>query len=1222
MHQSSPVFSRFFALRAALAVLAAVCIAPTAPALPLRAPQPPVLAPQPAFVPDNAALAAVTSEKFPDADYVIVDTITRTRYAADGSSATLDTTLYKVLTEKGRRQLRTRSFNYNTFYENFKIASARILKPDAAPLVVDIAANSKEMVDRSSMGANIYDPDNKVVALTFPALEIGDAVEVTIEKTVKRSYMANTFFDWQTLESDSPILHLVYEVSGPAARPLKAIALLGKVRDTVQHTTRTDGTDTVHRWEARDVPQAFPEPAMPGLDSCGQRLRISTAATWEEVSKWYWDISEPHLKSTPAIDAKARELAADGTDDADKIRRIFRFVSQEIRYMGLTLEKDAPGFEPHDVKLTFENRYGVCRDKAALLVTMLRSAGFEAYPVLMMVGPLLDNEVPTPYFNHAITAVRHKDGTYQLMDTTNEHTADLLPAYLFNKSYLLSHPQGDTLRVSPVAPPEQNMLTGDTRLTLDASGDAKGEVTLDFAGINDNAFRAHLVRQKPEDTRRLFEAVVKDVVTGGTLTTLDVSPSNMQDTAKPIRIKIGFTAKNFFASTGTLLPTPLFAEKLAIASRILGNGTGLEKRRFPLDIPITCGFRETLTIGLPPTIGATLALPANETIEAPALRYTRQFARQGDTLSGTIELKLTAPRVEPDAYARLKTALKDTEYASRQYPVFARREATRTPDVRVVHRTQTVDVQDAHSWKILITEKRLVNTYAGKKDSGEIKIDYNPVWDTVTLVAAKVTLADGTERTVKPEEINQMDASWVATAPRYPAGKTLIVSLPGVEAGALVEYTIEHIVKDRPFFFLGKSFYSYDVVEKEDYTLNVPENLPLFTHTLADVGQNIIPAKTAQGAQNWQVRDAHYGNAQKENALPPAVGFIPHLYAGTLDSPRPFAEQVRAVAAPLLKPSAAIKAKADELLRGVTDGTDKIRILRDFVAKNIRLDGPNFTQLPLACLTAPEKTLADAYGNEADRALLLASLLTAANLHPQLLLTSSSPDTAFHWAGSPAPLPAGLFNRVIVSVPNGTDTLYLDQLSQYAALGTTALEGAQAISLTDIGAVFTLAPAADKRTRDTAEFRLTIEENGDAEIAVEQTFSGDNFEGFNRSFSEMTPEEKRRHYQQIVTGISQAAVPQGDWEADLKTHPGKFIFRVKVPRFAVRSGDYLYFELPGAVRSLLPAGADTRVNPFYIPTHSDAQRVWKIALPANVTVIAKPSDIDWKTPGTIGAVRV
>ena len=85
-------------------------------------------------------------------------------------------------------------------------------------------------------------------------------------------------------------------------------------------------------------------------------------------------------------------------------------------------------------------------------------AGFEAFPVLIEPDAKKDPEVPQPYFGHAITAVRHKDGSYILMDSTDESTRRLLPSYLDNKSYLVASPEGDPLRTSPIVPAAENML--------------------------------------------------------------------------------------------------------------------------------------------------------------------------------------------------------------------------------------------------------------------------------------------------------------------------------------------------------------------------------------------------------------------------------------------------------------------------------------------------------------------------------------------------------------------------------------------------------------------------------------------------------------------------------------------------------------------------------------------------------------------------------------------
>lgn len=141
---------------------------------------------------------------------------------------------------------------------------------------------------------------------------------------------------------------------------------------------------------------------------------------------------------------------------------------------GITAETEAPGYEPHDVSLTFNQRYGVCRDKAALLVSMLELAGLKAYPVLFMAGYPKDDEVPNNYFNHAIVAVEDTPGHYILMDPTYETTAELLPSTMANMSYLVARPQGDVLRRSPLVPTANNLLRIQNRGGHRAGRDAAG----------------------------------------------------------------------------------------------------------------------------------------------------------------------------------------------------------------------------------------------------------------------------------------------------------------------------------------------------------------------------------------------------------------------------------------------------------------------------------------------------------------------------------------------------------------------------------------------------------------------------------------------------------------------------------------------------------------------------------------------------------------------------
>ena len=188
--------------------------------------------------------------------------------------------------------------------------------------------------------------------------------------------------------------------------------------------------------------------------------------------------------------------------------------------MGLTMEDTSPGYAPHDIDITFANRYGVCRDKAALLVAMLRMAGHDAFPVLIHVGAKHDPDVPQPFFNHAIVAVENRergDGSgerYILMDPTNENAKDLFPAYESDKSYIVCRPDGDVLRTSPVPTAEHNAVRVSTSATLSKDGSLFMESDIAFDGINDTAYRAALVRKTPDERVKFFERAAKALSSG------------------------------------------------------------------------------------------------------------------------------------------------------------------------------------------------------------------------------------------------------------------------------------------------------------------------------------------------------------------------------------------------------------------------------------------------------------------------------------------------------------------------------------------------------------------------------------------------------------------------------------------------------------------------------------------------------------------------------------
>lgn len=1168
----------------------------------------------------RAAAAEPAAKTAPDADVILVEDQTRLRYETDGTYSYVSDTAFKILTEKGRQDKSNISIGYSTDYGTTRFVRAEVIKPDGQVIPIDLAAQSREAIHQGQMNANIYDPSQKDIKLTVPDLGIGDVLRYTVAGEQTKTVVPNTWSDLFTLEETFPIRHAVYEIDAPAALPLACIALKDEVPGTGTRRTEKNGDRILYTWEVHNVPRMFNEPKMPERCTVVQRLLLSTIPDWETLSKWYWELSKPRLDAvTPAMKDKVSELTAGLTNRQEQIEAIFRFVSQDIRYMGITVENEAPGYEPHDVSLTFDNRYGVCRDKAALLAAMLRLAGFDACPVLIYVGPKKDPDVPQPWFNHAITAVRNEDGSWQLMDATNENTRDLLPAYLSDRSYLVATPAGETLQTSPVVPPEQNLLTIEMDAALNDDNLITGEAVLHFNGINDTACRGRLAALKPEEREPYFEERLKQALGPARLTRLEILPDNVRDTSVPLSVTLGFEIENALASgpDTALLQVPTLINHFGLFGRVLGDGIGLDKRRYPLNTGFTCGVAETVRLDLSRSRLRPAALPACETIDTPELYINRSVTVTNDLLVGRAGILLRTVEFSPGQYLTLKQNLKTAERNARKRVILAREGFPAEADLATLSETVQYTLYDPYNWKEDRTVRQQVLTYAGKKQLSDLKFTYNPAVQRTVLESATVTAPDGNMKTIDPEkEINVMDAKWAGEAPRYPAEKIMVASLPGVEAGSIIEYRVISTCHGLPFFSAAEYFSDDNPLVSKTVRIEVPYKLNLnISNTDPLAIRRITRSGNGTVIHEWSAQNRDM--IKKEERLPPDWTFKPAVLLSSGDRSRYAGEVEKALLKAAGKNKAAA-AKARELTKGLKTRLEKITALRDFTDRTVREAGPAFSALPLSAVTPADQVLAESYGNTADRAVLLYSLLDAAKLKPRFLLASSLPRIAGISDPVLATFQRNPFDAVLVAVADGDKTYYLGDSGQYAAPGTLAHGGQPALDLGTRKLITLPDPLPDAVETGLV---LTLSGTGDVELAEKTVFSGTEFEKFHKQFAQFTPEERKREHQNLLSQISQSATAASELQTSF-ADPGLLQFAARLPAYAVRDGNYLYLTLPEGLGDLLHLKASRRENPFYIEKPVRKTFLYEIALPEGWEPVLVPDAFRTELPAGAGLVEV
>ncbi|HEX4121758.1 MAG TPA: DUF3857 domain-containing protein [Verrucomicrobiae bacterium] len=1185
----------------------------------------------------RAAAAEITAASYPNCDDVTVEKKMMRVYRSDGTAECQDETYTKVLTEKGRRNNRTLTLSFMLPYSTVSAPSLELIKADGRVVTVDVAANSKETIDDSQMSANIYDPNEKIFQLNIPGLEVGDLIHSVTRQTIERSFVPGQYSEETVLEEPSFILHESYEVHAPADRPLLRIALRDEVPGTVTYTKST-GADggVVHHWEINKVPRMYDEPAMPPYEMVLQRLFVSTMPDWQTVSKWYWNLSKPHLDATtPEMKETVDSLTAGQSSEMERIKSVFYFVSKKVRYMGVTPEKDRPGFEPHDVELTFGKKYGVCRDKAALLVSMLREAGLKSYPVLISVGVKRDAEVPDPDFNHAIVSVQLKTGDYILMDPTDENTRALLPTGDCDQSFLVCRPEGEALKISSVQPADEHLMRIKTTGVMTAAGTLEAKSELYFDGVNDDEYRNAFAHMKPDDQRRFFERNLKRSMPGARLRSLKIMPADMLDMSSALHAEMEYSVDGMTA-TGhgkAIVSLPWIGKNFGIVNFIL-NGAGLDRRKYPMQTYVACGLAEGISLKLADGFGDAISLPSYSPIDDPSMSFQEQVTARNGELTASRALTLKVVEFAPAQYATLKKALKSLEYDQRKAPILAVSDTAMAADPKpdngalppveanaeILESQKELDVTDAHTSTMKIHFMKRILTYAGKIRDSEIKVAYDPACEMVKLTRGVVTSKTGQTQEISPVELNVMDAGWNASAKRYTGEKIMVASLPGVEIGSVIDVGIEITSTNKPFISGFESFQLPDDLDTKTFTLTAPAGLEIHTRVSGAAGRIAEEHSTEGGKQKYVWTAAHVPALPEEPQLPPEwvydsgvsyfIGDMPS-YLAALDE----------TMADRAKQSTKAAAKAEELASQAHGKLGTLTAVRDFVVKSIRLAGPSFTELPLNELSAADTTLADGYGHSADRAILLHAMLSAAGFSPEFVLGSDLPPIdGISNVARTFPMP-GTFDYPLVRVNVDGTTYYLNDTDQYAKLGATGFDGRMGVTLaSQTPEILRAAPDCENKTE--TDYALAPDNTGRTRVSVTRRYYGEDYDEKNRYFSELPPEERRRYFQEAVSGLAQGARAVGDLTTHFDTYPGVEQFTADVDNYSVLDGNYCYFDLPFSP-SLFPAGADRRALPYFISYPSDYTVRTEIELPAGFRhVVMAPGSETLDGPDRSGEAEI
>lgn len=602
--------------------------------------------------------SAGDSKDYPGSAYLVLFDSTHVDMQESGLSYYNTHQLFKVLTPSGARQLHTVRFGYDPMSAYAEIRKVIVHKKDGQTITYGLD-DEKNYVTPG--GTILWGASEKLTDLG--RLEPGDGVEIFL---FKKGYtyallqqqddekyippMRGHFYDIIPFWVNQPTLIKYYQVDMPKSKSAGYEMYNG---DNILKSKEKDlGEKNSWSFWASNLFPFKSEPNMVGLSDVAPKVLISTAPDWFSKSKWFYGVNEDFgsFETTPEISSKVAEILKGAENEIDSVSRLTHWVADEIRYFGLNMGP-GEGFTLHTGDMTFTDRCGVCKDKAGLLVTMLRDAGFESYAAMTMAGSRIDY-IPADQFNHSVAAVKLSDGKLHMLDPTwVPFVRELWSSAEQQQNYLIGLPDGQDLQETELSDAANHYLNLRMESTIKPNGDLDCNLILKAEGQMDAVFRRNFSGSDRKRWNQNLENLILDYFPNAIIIESSFSPRNIvQVLDGAIQLNFHFKIPKYaVVKNMEIIFTPLAFSKIFSSQQAhLGINTDFGDRKYPfrescsrmIDFEEVISFNQPVTIAYQPELesltgsgaswNGSLIIKGNKLIVSQKAQYYKRIYQPED----------------------------------------------------------------------------------------------------------------------------------------------------------------------------------------------------------------------------------------------------------------------------------------------------------------------------------------------------------------------------------------------------------------------------------------------------------------------------------------------------------------------------------------------------------------------------------------------------------------
>lgn len=407
----------------------------------------------------------------------------------------------KVTNVEGVQSMSDISADYDPTYQKFSYHKVIVWR-DGKPIDQLKRTRIQTLQRESSMDRSLYDGSISAV-INLSDVRVGDIIEYDYSiqgyNPVNKGNFAQSF----SLGYSSPVNLIYCRLVAPKNKPLQVKEFEGAAKPQILDK----GSVREYIWRQDALDKTLYESTVPSWYSPYKSSAVTTFKNWGEVAEWALPMYEYPNKPVKVDKPEVIEGSLES-----RVMTLIRTVQDDVRYLGF--ESGIGAYKPNPPAQVYSQRYGDCKDKSLLLVSLLRDAGLEAYPLLVNteLRDKLEDALPRHNaFDHCVVQFNMEGKDYFVDPTISNQGGDL--ANMSFPDYgkgLLIKPGVKDLITLPGAPRSSTFIK--ELIEMDSvGGGASLTIRTEYEGMRADQIRSQFAASTRESIQRDYQDYYRNV---------------------------------------------------------------------------------------------------------------------------------------------------------------------------------------------------------------------------------------------------------------------------------------------------------------------------------------------------------------------------------------------------------------------------------------------------------------------------------------------------------------------------------------------------------------------------------------------------------------------------------------------------------------------------------------------------------------------------------------